>query len=46
MEVCAPSIFLGNWVLVAPFLCFKFHIFNKLVLEEYVIQVEGGPHLL
>ncbi len=23
----------------------KFHIFNKLILEEYVYQVEGGPHL-
>jgi hypothetical protein len=31
---------------VAPFLRFRFRIFNKLVLEEYVVQVEGGPHLL
>jgi len=30
---------------VAPYLCFKFHIFNRLVLEEYVSQVEGGSHL-
>jgi hypothetical protein len=23
-------------------LCFKFHIFNRLILEEYVSQVEGA----
>jgi hypothetical protein len=27
-------------------LCFTFCIFNRFVLEEYVSQVEGGPHLL
>jgi hypothetical protein len=27
-------------------LCSKFHIFDGPVLEEYVFQVEGGPHLL
>jgi hypothetical protein len=27
-------------------LCSRFHIFNRHVLEEYVFQVEGGPHLL
>ncbi len=46
MEVCAPSTFLGNWVLVAPYLCSRFHIFDKPILDEYVFQVEGGPHLL
>jgi hypothetical protein len=46
MEDCAPFVFLGSWILVAPYLCFKFHIFNRLVLEEYVSQVEGGSHLL
>jgi hypothetical protein len=46
MEDCAPSIFLGSSVLVAPYLCSKFHIFDRPILEEYVFQVEGGPHLL
>jgi hypothetical protein len=46
MEDCAPSILLGSWVLVALYLCSRFCIFDKLVLEEYVSQVEGGPHLL
>ncbi len=43
MENYAPSIFLGNWVLVAPYLYYKFHIFDKPVLEECVFKVEGGP---
>ncbi len=46
MEECAPFVFLGSWVLVPPYLCSRFHIFYKLVLEEYVFQVEGGLHLL
>ncbi len=46
MEDCAPFAFLRNWALVAPYLCSRFHIFNRPVLEEYVSQVEGGPHLL
>ncbi len=45
MEDCAPFAFVGNWVLVAPYLCSRFCIFNKPILEEYVCQVEGGPHL-
>jgi hypothetical protein len=45
MEDYAPSNFLGNWVLVVPYLCSKFRIFDKPILEEYVSQVEGGPHL-
>jgi hypothetical protein len=40
MEDCAPFTFLKSWVLVVLYLCFW------LVLEEYVSQVEGGPHLL
>jgi hypothetical protein len=32
--------------MVALYLCFTFRIFNTLILEEYVFQVEGGPHLL
>ncbi len=46
MEDCAPSTFLMNWALVAPYLCSRFRSFDNLVLEEYVFQVEGGPHLL
>ncbi len=41
-----PYVFLGSKVIVAPYLCFKFRIFDGLVSEEYVSQVEGGPHLL
>jgi hypothetical protein len=36
MEDCAPFIFFGSWVLVVSYLCSRFHIFDKLVLEEYV----------
>jgi hypothetical protein len=32
--------------MMALYLCFRFCIFNIHVLEEYVYQVEGGPHLL
>ncbi len=45
MENCAPSIFLRSWTLVAPYLCYKFRIFDRPILEEYVFQVEGGQHL-
>jgi len=31
---------------VALYLCSRFHIFNKPILEKYVSQVKGGPHLL
>jgi hypothetical protein len=34
MDDCAPSIFLRNWVLVVMYLCFRFHIFNRPILEE------------
>jgi hypothetical protein len=46
MEDCAPFVFLGSWALVAPYLCFRFYIFNRPILEEYTYQVEGSPHLL
>jgi hypothetical protein len=46
MEDCAPSAFLGNWVLGASYLCYRFRISNRPILEEYVFQVQGGPHLL
>jgi hypothetical protein len=36
MEDYAPSIFLGCWALVALYLCFRFCIFDRPVLEEYV----------
>jgi len=35
-EDCAPFVFLGNWVLVALYLCYRFRIFNRPVLEVYV----------
>jgi hypothetical protein len=35
-----PLFFLRNYVLMVPYLCFKFRIFNKPVLEKYVFQVE------
>ncbi len=46
MEDYAPSTFLGSWVLVAPYLCFRFCISIDFILEEYVSQVKGGSHLL
>jgi len=46
MEDYAPSVFLGSCALVASYLCSKFHIFNRLILEEYVFQVERGPTLV
>jgi hypothetical protein len=41
MDNCAPFVFLGSWALVISYVCFRFCIFNILVLEEYVFQVEG-----
>jgi len=46
MEECAPFAFIGSWALVVPYLCFRFHIFDRPILEKYVSQVEGGLHLL
>jgi hypothetical protein len=36
MEDCVPSIFLRSWALVGLYLCSKFFIFYRSVLEEYV----------
>jgi len=30
------SVFLGSWALVASYLCSKFCITNRPILEEYV----------
>ncbi len=46
MENYAPSAFLGSWVLVASYLCSRFHIFDRPILDKYVSQVEGDPHML
>jgi hypothetical protein len=45
MEDYVPFAFLGNWALVALYSCFRFSIFDKPILEEYVSKVEGGPYL-
>jgi hypothetical protein len=42
MEKCALSIFLGSWVLVAPYLCSRFCIFHRLFLEEYIFKLKGA----
>jgi hypothetical protein len=42
MEDCAPFIFLGNLALVAPYLCFRFRIFDRHVLEEYFFRLKGA----
>jgi hypothetical protein len=36
MEDYVSSAFLGNWVLVVPYLCFTFRTFGRPILEEYV----------
>jgi len=41
-----PIYFFRELGLVALYLCSKFRIFYKPILEEYVSQVEGGPQLL
>jgi hypothetical protein len=43
MDNYAPSTFLGVWVLVVPYLCSRFHIFDRPILEKYVFQVKGAP---
>jgi hypothetical protein len=43
MKVFASIVFLRRWALMALYLCFKFLIFDKLVLEEDVFQIEGSP---
>ncbi len=41
VEDYAPFVFIRSWALVVPYLCFRFPIFDRLVLGEYVSQVEG-----
>jgi hypothetical protein len=36
MEDYASFICLGSWILVVSYLCSRFRIFDRLVLEEYV----------
>jgi hypothetical protein len=36
IENYAPSVFPGSWVLVASYMCSRFHIFDKPILEGYV----------
>jgi hypothetical protein len=36
MEDCIPLVFLRSWVLMVLYLCSKFHIFYKPILEEYI----------
>jgi hypothetical protein len=35
-EDCEPFSFLKSWVLVVLYLCIRFHIFDKPILEEYI----------
>ncbi len=44
MDNCAPFVFLGSWASVIFYSCFKFCIFNILVLEEYFFKLRA-PHL-
>jgi hypothetical protein len=37
-----PFVFLRSWVLVAPYLCFKFHIFDRFILEENFFRLRGA----
>jgi len=41
MEICAPFVFLGNWALVVPYLCSKFHIFNRLFWKNMFFRSRG-----
>jgi hypothetical protein len=41
-----PIFFSKELGLMVPYLCSRFCIFDIHVLEEYVLQVEGGLHLL
>jgi hypothetical protein len=38
----APFSFLWSWALVVLYLCSRFYIFDRPILEEYVYQVEGA----
>jgi hypothetical protein len=39
MEVYAPFVFLRSWVLVVQYMCSRFYIFYRPVLEKYVFKV-------
>jgi len=45
MEDYASFDYLRNWAIMVPYLCFRFCIFDRPILEEYVSQVDRGPHL-
>ncbi len=36
MDDYASSVFLRSWALVGSYLCFRFCIFDRPILEEYV----------
>ncbi len=36
MEDCDPFAFLRNWVLMVSYLCSRFRIFDRPILEDYV----------
>ncbi len=41
-----PIYFFGELCFSGTYLWFKFHIFDKHVLEKHVYQVEEGPHYI
>jgi hypothetical protein len=41
MENYTPFIFRRSWVLVILYLCFKFCIFDRPILEEYFFRLRG-----
>ncbi len=40
MEGCAPFVFLGSWALVAPYLCFRFCIFDRPMYQQKILVVK------
>jgi hypothetical protein len=36
MKDCAPSTFLGSWVILVSYLCYRFRIFDRSILGGYV----------
>jgi len=40
MEDYAPSAFIGSWVLVVPYLCYRFCIFDRPILEECFLRLK------
>jgi hypothetical protein len=45
MHDCAPSVFLRSQALVTLYLCSRFHIFDIVLLEEYVFRLKGAHTL-